>query len=343
MLFKVKNISLLIALTVSLGLVSCDKKTITNAIETNKIECSDETGTTSVLSIISESAEKAIKEERNDISISEIRAVISSLKLGIKDVRTSKEDPNSTKVFCDAEVTLTTPINMIKEANEGLRVSGDNRSINLILEDYGLKPSKNAANTYESTITYNIQPTDDGTSIVSYIDDGNDQLVSSIKDIILWSKVKKDASRTKTYETSQNNQNTRIDTSTAVFSDDVSSVPSSDNFNSQPESNAKKAYLNCSIGDKVASEKCLVVEQTLVANTPDTVNYFGSNGSYRLITIMWPDKDVSEYAILDDSRLINLKKPKSGDYQLQDTVGSNLNLEYGFGITRNGNNYIRFW
>ena len=58
---------------------------------------------------------------------------------------------------------------------------------------------------------------------------------------------------------------------------------------------------------------------------------------------MWPDKDVSEYAILDDSRLINLKKPKSGDYQLQDAVGSNLNLENGFGITRNGNNYIRFW
>lgn len=209
-MFRLRNLTLIISISLlGISLTACDRKAITNAIGSKKIDCLNESGNQSVLATLTDNAEKAIKGERDDISISEIRAAINNLKLSTKNVRTSKEDPNSTKVFCEAEVTISTPVNMINDANEALKASGNDKKIDLILEDYGLKPSSAAANSYEGTISYNIQPTDDGKTILSSIDDGNDQLVSGIKDIVLWSKAKKDIGKSKAEATSQDSKEAR--------------------------------------------------------------------------------------------------------------------------------------
>lgn len=209
-MFYIRNLTLIISISLlGISVTACDKKSITNSINSNKIDCLNENGNNSILATLTDNAEKAIKNEREDISISEIRAAINNLKLSTKNVRTSKEDPNSTKVFCEAEVAISAPVNMLNDANEALKSSGNDKNINLILEDYGLKSSNIAANSYEGTISYNIQPTDDGKTILSSIDDGNDQLVSGIKDIVLWSRAKKEIGKSKADTASQNNRAAR--------------------------------------------------------------------------------------------------------------------------------------
>lgn len=334
---KLVGISLLISSTLSL--ISCDKLT-----SKPKIECTNEAGSGLLISKISQEAEKAIKDEKGDVSLSAIRAAINSLNFSTKNIRTSKQDPNSTKVFCETEFVITTPLNVTNDANTALKSANNGKDINLILEDYGFKPSSVAANSYEGTLAYNLQPTDDGKTILAAIDDGSEQVVAGIKDIILWSMAKKDIGKATAANTAQASQVARND----VKNNAMPIAPVTDSLpepvaTSSISTEAKKSYLNCSIQGKIASKKCLLVQQDMMANTPDTIRYFGHDGHYKLLTIMWPDNDVSEYAIIDGSKLINLKKPKSGDYYLQSPVNGEVDLNQSFGIDKNGGEYIRFW
>ena len=103
---------------VALNLMSCDKNS--NSISTQKVNCSDIDGLTAVTAAIINDAEKVVKKEANELSLSEIRASIDTLKLTVEDVRTSKQDPNSTKVYCEANVVLNIPLNTIEDANLSL-------------------------------------------------------------------------------------------------------------------------------------------------------------------------------------------------------------------------------
>lgn len=190
---------------VALNLMSCDKNS--NSISTQKVNCSNIDGLTAVTAAIINDAEKVVKKEANELSLSEIRASIDTLKLTVEDVRTSKQDPNSTKVYCEANVVLNIPLNTIEDANNALKTLGENKPLAVILEDYNLSPSKTAANNYEGNISYNLQPTDDNTKIYSQIDDGNQQLVWAIKDIVLLSLAKKTLNRTQAQQNAQDSTN----------------------------------------------------------------------------------------------------------------------------------------
>ena len=295
-----------------------------------------------MIATISDSSEASIKDERNDISLSSIRASLSTLNMSAQNIRTSKVDPNSTKVFCEAEITINPPINLINDANTALKNSNDVEitDIGILLENIGLNPSRTAANSYESTINYSLQPTDDGKTVVSTIEGGDAQLVSGITELILLSMAKTSP------------VNTPVETKTAQ--DAAVEAQPVNTTATQPSAAAieaaaatshpsQKTHLQCSIGNTVASKPCLVSEEEAIANTPLTTKYFGQNGTYRQITIVWPDNDVSRYAVVDGQELINLRKPNSGYYHLDYRRDGQIILNDGLNILRDGKPYISLW
>ncbi|MDO5058547.1 MAG: hypothetical protein Q4D82_01235, partial [Neisseria sp.] len=73
--------------------------------------CSDPKGAEVVKSLINENLEKFLKRE-TDHNLSSIRASLNGLNLDLREVRTAKEDPNSTKVFCEATAYVTPNANI---------------------------------------------------------------------------------------------------------------------------------------------------------------------------------------------------------------------------------------
>lgn len=181
-----KLLPILLALGVSLS--ACQT-------QTKKIGCSNEAGLSSVISALTKDAEQEIKSTNSKVSISAIRAAINNLTFSIKDVRTSKEDPSSTKVFCEATFVANIPVNVIEDANEAMKKAGYDSNVELALEEHGFEISSAAANSYQTTISYNLQPTDDGESILSRIDEGEKQVVNAIHDLIIWSMAKNELAK----------------------------------------------------------------------------------------------------------------------------------------------------
>lgn len=181
-----KTLPLILAFGVSLS--ACQT-------QTKKIDCSNEVGLSSVISVLTKDAEQEIKSTNSKVSISAIRAAINNITFSIKDIRTSKEDPNSTKIFCEAAFVANVPINVIKDANEAMKKAGYDSNVELALEEHGFETSSTAANSYQTTISYNLQPTDDGESILSRIDEGEKQVVNAIHDLIIWSMAKNELTK----------------------------------------------------------------------------------------------------------------------------------------------------
>lgn len=319
----------------------CDNLKTANS-STPTVNCSDNAGISTVISTLADDSERSIKQERDDISLQTIRANLSTLNMNVQNIRTSKTDPGTTKIFCEAEIIISPPMNLIHDANTSLKNSNDVKvkDIGILLENMGWRPSKSSTNSYEKTISYSLQPTDDGKTIVSAIEDGGIQLVSGIKDLILWSMTNTSPKNT----TAQTGvaQNVKAETSTVNVTR-VQPTTTPVTHNSPPSYPPQKTHLHCSIGNTIASKPCLVSEEGAIANTPLTAKYFGQNGRYRQITIVWPDNDVSRYAVIDGQQLINLRKPNSGHYHLDYPRNGQIILNDGLNILRDGKPYISLW
>lgn len=318
----------------------CDN--LKNPSSTPTINCSDKAGTSNIISTLTDNSERSIKQERDDISLPAIRANLSTLNMSMHNIRTSKTDSNATKVFCEAEIVISPPMNLINDANTSLKNSNDVKvkDIGILLANIGLRPSKVSTGSYETTISYSLQPTDDGKTIVSTIESGDMPLISGVKDLILWSMT--DTSPKNTPVQANAVQSSKVETSTASTAR-VQPVVTPVTHVAPPSYPPQKTHLQCSIGATAASKPCLVSEEEAIANTPLTSKYFGRNGRYRQITIVWPDNDVSRYAVVDGQQLINLRKPNSGYYHLDYRRDGQIILNDGLNILRDGKPYISLW
>lgn len=100
----------------------------------------------------------------------EVRALVARLKVEITDVRTSNEDPNSTRKFCAAQVSIVVPSDVLQEAEDARRDGGAD-PISALADRNGVERQ---ADRFGAGIEYSVQPTDDGASIYAEIaDSGN--------------------------------------------------------------------------------------------------------------------------------------------------------------------------
>lgn len=139
-----------------------------------KLGCTSSSGQETTISIIKEQIEKKISSESEGtygsiISKSKIRAALEQIKFVIEDVRTSKEDPNSTKKFCTGKLKVVFPDTMITDADKTREMQGLNK-VSELADNSG---AEREANAFKMDIDFNVQPTDDGQKVYSELENAD--------------------------------------------------------------------------------------------------------------------------------------------------------------------------
>ena len=94
-----------------------------------------------------------------------IRAAVASVNMALSDVRTAREDPDSTMRFCAASLVASVPQEMLDEADAAAELISA-PSMSRLAETYGFERS---ANGFSISVEYAVQPTDDGDGIYGEI------------------------------------------------------------------------------------------------------------------------------------------------------------------------------
>jgi len=147
------------------ALSSCGKRAV---------ECSSADATSATTDLVKTSLEKAIYDKGKaaggdfNISRSNIRAAIAQLGLVIQDIRTSREDPNSTKHFCEGTLKVTFPADTIQKAEQARSAVG----LGTITQLADASDIDREADSFEDKIEYDVQPTDNGDKVFSETNSG---------------------------------------------------------------------------------------------------------------------------------------------------------------------------
>lgn len=166
-----------------MGLPAVLTVALTGCFDNKKIDCSDPDGLSLIQGIVSEATEKAIKRE-TDEPLSSIRASVEGLGMSIADVRTAKTDPDSTKIFCEANLEVKIPAKTKQDAQASLDAMELEETVDNILENHGFEQSSTSADIYKIGISYNLQPTDDGQKVYAQLEDGSPQ--AGLADLLGW-------------------------------------------------------------------------------------------------------------------------------------------------------------
>ena len=157
-----------LALALAVTLAGCGKQAV---------ECSGDSAANPVISIVKRELEN---ETANRLRASggviadrsKIRAAIAQVAIVLEDVRTSKEDPNSTKRFCVATLKLKFSSQMLDDANSAREAA----NLNSVSELAELGGVDHEADTLSAEVEFNVQPTDDGSKVFAEMESGDSVL-----------------------------------------------------------------------------------------------------------------------------------------------------------------------
>jgi uncharacterized protein YecT (DUF1311 family) len=149
------------------------------------LTCTNEDGVATTLEVVNGQVEKRVRNalKREDgtaiVGVAKIRATLKQLRLSIQDIRTSKEDPNSTKKFCTGRFRIVVPQEVLEDAEKG-RELAEQGSVADLAEQQNFEAE---ANAFTSDISYDVQPTDDGDKVFSQVEDG-DNIYSFVSGVV---------------------------------------------------------------------------------------------------------------------------------------------------------------
>ena len=157
-----KNLPKIALLSSVLMFVGCDKVPDMGLGGKSKIECSDP----DAQSLVIDSMQKAINSSAKGYAASferptpgsSIRASINQLKMNLDHIRTSQDDPQSTKNFCKGTLTVMIPSKVIQNADVTREYNGEFD----VQEDAYQQDIELEANKVSYEMEYSVQPTDDG-------------------------------------------------------------------------------------------------------------------------------------------------------------------------------------
>lgn len=131
------------------------------------VDCGAADAMQPLVEILKSDVEEQVTEQirsanRSDVvSRSNIRASISQVSFLVEDVRTSKEDPNSTKRFCTGVLRVKFPVRTIDDA-EAARSSAELGGLTQLADDNAIDRQ---ANSFLAELEYSVQPTDEGDKV----------------------------------------------------------------------------------------------------------------------------------------------------------------------------------
>ncbi|HYI40610.1 MAG TPA: lysozyme inhibitor LprI family protein [Allosphingosinicella sp.] len=149
------------------------------------LTCTDEDAVATTLQVVNNKVEKQVRNalERDDgtavVGVAKIRATLKQLRLSIQDIRTSKEDPNSTKKFCTGRFKVVVPAEVLEDAEKG-RELAEQGSVADLAEQQNFEAE---ANAFTSDISYDVQPTDEGDKVYAQVEDG-DNVYSFVSGVV---------------------------------------------------------------------------------------------------------------------------------------------------------------
>lgn len=149
----------------ALGLAACGKG--------KAVQCTAASAQAPVVDIVKEhlehSVSRALRGNNAGGSLSKIRAAIAQLVVTIEDIRTSKEDPNSTKRFCTGTLRIRFPADALADADRAREAA----NLNSVSDLADSSDVERHADSFTSTIEFNVQPTDDGSKVFAETESGN--------------------------------------------------------------------------------------------------------------------------------------------------------------------------
>ena len=112
-------------------------------------------------------ANKGLAEDRR-LDLSKVRALANELSFELTDIITTKNDPDSTKRFCEGQLTMRVSQATLDTANQKRRESGQPQ-IQTAAEDANFKVD---LNKFVIKAVYSVQSTDDGQKLFLVLDNG---------------------------------------------------------------------------------------------------------------------------------------------------------------------------
>ncbi len=138
-----------------------------------KIECTSPDATSTTIDLIKSQLQDSVyknltsNNQTTQVTKSNIRATIQQLVISLDDIRTSKEDPNSTRKFCTANLDIKAPSQLVIDADKARSDAGLGTVATLADQN----DVDQQADTYKISFDYNVQPTDSGDKVYSQSDD----------------------------------------------------------------------------------------------------------------------------------------------------------------------------
>ena len=159
-----RHVKAIVAATL-LALAGCDQKP--------KLECTSASAQSTAIDLIKENIRLAVMKTLADADRStpvpgaKVRAIIQQLSISLNDIRTSREDPNSTKKFCTANVHIQVPEDIVRSAEE-VRAAASSPAMADVADRDNVDQQYNVI---KLSLDFDVQPTDDGSKVYAESDD----------------------------------------------------------------------------------------------------------------------------------------------------------------------------
>lgn len=127
-------------------------------------QCSSSQATSTTIGVLKEALEKATyakgtgSDNSQSVSKSNIRAAVAQIVFTLEDVRTTREDPNSTKRFCQGTLKIRFPADDLSNADDARSAAG----LGTVTQLADSNDVERDADTFSAKVDYDIQPTDSG-------------------------------------------------------------------------------------------------------------------------------------------------------------------------------------
>lgn len=160
-----KSLRVLACLAVVMALSACGKK---------ESGCSSEAARAAMTDIVHQQLEKAAvaKSKSNDgsrgLDLGKIRSAVQQVVVVLDDIRTDKSDSATGKADCAATLRLKFPTTVLNDAFSARQKA----KVNSVEDLADGKNIDHKDDTFWSTATYHVQPTDDRQKMVAQLDDG---------------------------------------------------------------------------------------------------------------------------------------------------------------------------
>lgn len=126
------------------------------------VACGDPSGVDTVKTLIADAAQQAAQGQAEGKS-SSIRAALSRFEVEFSAIRTDKKDPDSSKVFCAAQISVRLDPAVLLNLEAEAKAIPSVGSLDHLAEQRGFE---RAANVFtKRDFSYSLQPTDDGTMV----------------------------------------------------------------------------------------------------------------------------------------------------------------------------------